>query len=325
LRKDIVIAIAGIAIVAAICFGLAIWKSDMKPFSSLRSGTASTSSTSTTGPDHVIMHVNGEAVTEGEFAAAYSQLPQEMQQQFASEAGKQAFAEQIVRLKILEQEGRKMGVEKDPKVAGQLAADHTNIIAAAAAQKLLPPPNPAAVQKFYDENKRNFEATELSHILVAYEGGAVPPRNGKPLSQRDALKKAQAISQQAKAGADFAKLARELSDDASSAEKGGLLGPFSPGMLPPEIESHVTQLQPGQVSDPVPSRYGVHIFKVGAHTSQPLDQVRPAITRRVQQQATLDKVEQMRKAAKVDFDPKFFPEASKATPAAPPAAAPKQP
>jgi peptidyl-prolyl cis-trans isomerase C len=325
LRKDIVIAIAGIAIVAAICFGLAIWKSDMKPFSSLRSSTASTSSTSTIGPDHVIMHVNGDAVTEAEFAAAYSQLPQEMQQQFASEAGKQAFAEQMVRLKILEQEGRKMGVEKDPKVAGQLAADHTNIIAAAAAQKLLPPPNPAAVQKFYDENKRNFEATELSHILVAYEGGAVPPRNGKPLSQRDALKKAQAISQQAKAGADFAKLARELSDDASSAEKGGVLGPFSPGMLPPEIESHVTQLQPGQVSDPVPSRYGVHIFKVGAHTSQPLDQVRPAITRRVQQQATLDKVEQMRKAAKVDFDPKFFPEAAKATPTAPPAAAPKQP
>jgi peptidyl-prolyl cis-trans isomerase C len=320
LRKDIVIAIAGIAIVAAICFGLAIWKSDMKPFSSLRSGTTTTvTSTSTTGPDHVIMHVNGEPVTESEFAAAFSQLPQEMQQQFASEAGKQAFAEQMVRLKILEQEGRKMNVEKDPKVAGQLAADHTNIIAAATAQKLLPPPNEAAVQKFYDENKKNFEATELSHILVAYEGGAVPARNGKPLSQRDALKKAQSIAQQAKGGADFAKLAREYSDDAASADKGGVLGPFSPGMLPPEIESHVTALQPGQVSDPVPSRFGVHVFKVGAHTSQPLEQLRPSISRRVQQQATLEKVEQMRKAAKVDFDPKFFPEAAK-TPTAAPAA-----
>ena len=318
MRKDIVIAIAGIAIVAAICFGLAIWKSDRKPFSSLRSGsTTSTSATSTTtGPDHVIMRVNGDAVTESEFAAAFSQLPQEMQQQFSSEQGKQAFAEQMVRLKILEQEGRKMGVEKDPKVAGQLAADHTNIIAAATAQKLLPPPNDAAVQKFYEENKKNFEATELSHILVAYEGGAVPARNGKPLSQRDALKKAQSIAQQARGGADFAKLARENSDDAASADKGGVLGPFSPGMLPPEIESHVTPLQPGQVSDPVPSRFGVHVFKVGAHTSQPLEQLRPSISRRVQQQATLERVEQMRKAAKVDFDPKFFPEAAKAPPPA---------
>ena len=314
MRKDIVIAIAGIAIVAAICFGLAIWKSDMKPFSSLRSGATTTSatSTSTTGPDHVIMHVNGDAITESEFAAAYSQLPQEMQQQFASEAGKQAFAEQMVRLKILEQEGRKLGVEKDPKVAGQLAADHTNIIAAATAQKLVPPPNEAAVQKFYDENKKNFEATELSHILIAYQGGAVPARNGKPLGQREALQKAQSIAKQAKGGADFAKLARENSDDAASADKGGVLGPFSPGMLPPEIESHVTPLKPGEVSDPVPSRFGVHVFKVGAHTSQPLEQLRPSISRRVQQQATLEKVEQMRKAAKVEFDPKFFPEAAKA-------------
>jgi parvulin-like peptidyl-prolyl isomerase len=269
------------------------------------------------------MHVNGDSVTESEFAAAFSQLPQEMQQQFSSEAGKQAFAEQIVRLKILEQEGSRLGVEKDPKVAGQLAADHTNIIAAATAQKLLPPPNEAAVQKFYEENKKNFEATELSHILVAYEGGAVPARNGKPLGQREALKKAQSIAQQAKGGADFAKLAREYSDDAASADKGGVLGPFSPGMLPPDIESHITQLQPGQVSDPVPSRYGVHVFKVGAHTSQPLEQLRPSISRRVQQQATLNKVEQMRKAAKVDFDPKFFPESVKTPP--PPPAAPKKP
>jgi len=39
----------------------------------------------------------------------------------------------------------------------------------------------------------------------------------------------------------------------------------------------------------------------------------------VQQQATLDKVEQMRKNAKVDFDPKFFPESVK-TPPPPPTA-----
>ena len=321
MRKDIVIAIAGIALVAAICFGLAIWKPEWKPFSSAKTGTSvMEGAKAEAGAEHVVMRVNGEPITEGEFAAAFSQLPQDMQQQFTSEAGKQAFAEQIVRLKILEQEGRKLGVEKDPKVAAQLAADHTNIVAAATAQKLVPSPTPAAVQKFYDENKKNFEALELNHILIAYEGGAVPPRSGKALSQQEALKKAQSIEQQLKSGGDFAKLAQLFSDDASSASRGGALGPFSPGMLPPEIESHVFRLQPGQVSDPVPSRYGIHIFKAGPHTSQPLDQVRQGISRRVQQQNTLDKVEQMRKTAKVDFDPKFFPEAPK-----PPAPAAKKP
>jgi peptidyl-prolyl cis-trans isomerase C len=307
LRKDIVIAIAGIAIVAAICFGLAIMKPDFKPFSS----TPATTSTADAGAGRAIMHVNGEAITEGEFQAAYAQLPDEMKQQFATEAGKQAFAEQMIRLKILEQEGRKLGVEKDAKVAAQIAADHTNIVAAATAQKLVPPPTNDQVVKFYNDNKKNFEATELSHILIAYQGGGVPPRSGNPLSRQDAMKKAQGIAQQLKGGADFAKLAQQNSDDVGSADRGGVLGPFSPGMLPPELEARVTQLQPGQPSDPIPSRYGIHIFKIGAHTTQPLEQVRPAITQRVQQKATLDKVEQLRKASKIEFDPKFFPDANK--------------
>jgi peptidyl-prolyl cis-trans isomerase C len=306
LRKDIVIAIAGIAVVAAICFGLALMKPDFKPFASFRSATPAMTEP---GKDHVIMKVNDEAITESEFQAAFSQLPEDMQRQFASEPGKQAFAEQMVRLKILEQEGRKLGVEKDPKVAGQLSADRTNIIAAATAQKLLPAPTDAAVQKFYNDNKKNFEAMDLSHILIAYQGGAVPPRSGSPLSQQAAMQKAMAIEQKLKQGADFAQLAKQVSDDASSAERGGNLGPFSPGMLPPEIESHIVQLQPGQVSDPVPSRYGVHIFKAGNRTAQPFEQVKQGIARRVQQQNTMDKIEVMRKASKVDFDPKFFPEA----------------
>jgi PPIC-type PPIASE domain/SurA N-terminal domain len=304
LRKDIVIAITGIAIVAAICFGLAVMKPDFKPFAAFHSATAPKADA---GPDHVIMRVNDEPVTESEFQAAYAQLPEEMQRQFASEQGKQAFAEQMVRLKMLEQEGRKLGVDKDPRVAGQLAADRTNIMAAAAAQKLVGAPSNAAILKFYNDNRKTFEATELSHILIAYQGGGVPPRNGAPLSQQDAMKRATSIVQQLKGGADFAQLARKYSDDASSAERGGDLGPFSPGMLPPEIEAHVVRLQSGQISDPVPSRFGIHIFKTGNHTSQPLEQVREGIARRVQQQNTLDRVELMRKTAKVDFDPKFFP------------------
>ena len=312
MRKDIVIAITGIAIVAAICFGLAVMKPDFKPFSGFHSAAVPKADA---GPEHIVMRVNNEPVTESEFQAAFGQLPAEMQRQFSSEAGKQAFAEQIVRLKMLEQEGRKLGLEKDPRVAAQLAADRTNIIAAAAAQKLVGAPTNAAILKFYNDNMKNFEAMALSHILIAYQGGAVPSRAGTAPSRQDAMKKAVAISQQLKGGADFAQLARKYSDDASSAERGGDLGPFSPGMLPPEIEAHVTQLQPGQISDPVPSRYGIHIFRAGEHTAQPLEQVREGIARRMQQQNTLDRVELMRKTAKVDFDPKFFPEAQPKVPA----------
>src|SRR6185436_15496387 len=86
---------------------------------------------------HVIMRVNGEPITEEEFSAAFASLPQELQQQFNSEQGKQAFAEQIVRLKLLEQEGRRMHLDNDARVAGQLSAGRLDILASAAAQKLV--------------------------------------------------------------------------------------------------------------------------------------------------------------------------------------------
>jgi peptidyl-prolyl cis-trans isomerase SurA len=61
--------------------------------------------------------------------------------------------------------------------------------------------------------------------------------------------------------ADFAALAREYSQDGSAAQ-GGDLGWASPGMFVPEFEAALNRLQPGQVSDPVVSRFGVHLIQL---------------------------------------------------------------
>lgn len=61
--------------------------------------------------------------------------------------------------------------------------------------------------------------------------------------------------------ADFAALARENSDD-GSAKEGGDLGWASPGMFVPEFEKVMNGLAPNQVSDPLVSRFGVHIIQV---------------------------------------------------------------
>ncbi|HWI80478.1 peptidylprolyl isomerase [Ramlibacter sp.] len=61
--------------------------------------------------------------------------------------------------------------------------------------------------------------------------------------------------------ADFAQLAREHSQDASAA-KGGDLGWAGPGLFVPEFEEVVEGLQPGQMSDPIVSRFGVHLIQV---------------------------------------------------------------
>lgn len=61
--------------------------------------------------------------------------------------------------------------------------------------------------------------------------------------------------------ADFAQLAREHSADAS-ASNGGDLGWASPGLFVPEFEEAMNSLAPGKISDPVVSRFGVHLIQL---------------------------------------------------------------
>jgi peptidyl-prolyl cis-trans isomerase SurA len=61
--------------------------------------------------------------------------------------------------------------------------------------------------------------------------------------------------------ADFAQLAREHSQDAS-ARNGGDLGWSTPGMFVPEFEEVLNALQPGQIAEPIVSRFGVHLIQL---------------------------------------------------------------
>ena len=89
---------------------------------------------------------------------------------------------------------------------------------------------------------------------------------------------AQAVAQLAefkdriqKGTADFAGLARDNSQD-GSAKEGGDLGWSRPGQFVPEFEEAMNRLAPGQVSDPVVSRFGVHLIQVVARRDAKLSQ-----------------------------------------------------
>ena len=70
---------------------------------------------------------------------------------------------------------------------------------------------------------------------------------------------------------DFAVLARENSQDASAAQ-GGDLGWSSPGQFVPEFEDVVNALTPGQTSEPLISRFGVHLIQLMERRTSPLSQ-----------------------------------------------------
>ena len=102
--------------------------------------------------------------------------------------------------------------------------------------------------------------TRARHILL---------RTGRDLSETVARSRLLAYKQRVQAGADFSDLARQFSQD-GSASAGGDLGWASPGQFVPEFEEVLARLRPGQVSDPLISRFGAHLIQLLERREIPL-------------------------------------------------------
>lgn len=117
------------------------------------------------------------------------------------------------------------------------------------------------VARFHRNNIDKYSAPELvraRHVLIT-------PLGSSEAADRAARLKAQGILARAKAGEDFAKLARENSDDEPTRDKGGDLGTFGRGVMLDEFERAAFALEPGQISNLVHTESGYHIILCTEH------------------------------------------------------------
>ena len=144
----------------------------------------------------------------------------------------------------------------------------------------------ADIKSWYDSHPdryRQAEERRASHILIPLQKGA-PDAEAKAAQARaeDVLKQVRQNP------ADFAKLAKQYSQDPGSAANGGDLGFFARGSMVKPFEDAAFSLKENQVSDLVRSDFGFHIIKVTgikATQVQPLAQVRDAIAAELKAQA----------------------------------------
>ncbi len=161
------------------------------------------------------------------------------------------------------------------------------------------------IKRFYESNKEEFNhAAQIraSHILIRVPDGAAD-------AERTAAKKrAAALLDQLKGGADFAALARQHSEDPTSSVQGGDLGYLAKGEMDDAFDKQAFALTPGQLSDVVATPYGFHIIKVTerrAAGTAPLaeveERIRTALLKHERQQRQDDLVGQLRTKAKVEL------------------------
>jgi len=125
----------------------------------------------------------------------------------------------------------------------------------AAAQNVTDEDVAAAYERLKATRYSNGEQRRASHILFKADNAAPPDAVAK------VEKKAREILKRARAGEDFAALARKYSED-SSAASGGDLGLFGRGQMVKEFEDAAFSLPVGGISDPVRTVYGFHIIQV---------------------------------------------------------------
>jgi peptidyl-prolyl cis-trans isomerase C len=111
-------------------------------------------------------------------------------------------------------------------------------------------PTDAEIQKFYEQNKEaQFTTPEqrcVRHILF----------------NKDQKQKAEDVKKQLEDGADFAKLAKEYSQDPGSAKNGGDLGCLGKGETVPPFEEAAFGAEEGEIVGPVKTEFGYHILEV---------------------------------------------------------------
>ncbi len=162
---------------------------------------------------------------------------------------------------LIEQAAERLGVtvsEKDVQTAFQAMVN--DLGGEQAVQELLASEGMTVEQ--YLEQQR---ALLLAQALRARIVGEVGER-GEQIHVRHIMVKTEAEAQQAlarvRAGEDFAKVAREMSQDAATADKGGDLGWFPRGIMPPEFDEVAFSLEPGGISHIVEVPPGYHIIQV---------------------------------------------------------------
>lgn len=258
-------------------------------------------------------------------------------QQQAQGPQRDELRKQFGEFKVIADRARKEGLDRDDATRLQMILDRAQVLAGAYlselqknADKLV---SDAEVEQYYADHPADFDEVRVRHILISTEpkedpeneAGAKdtkdskdakdkkPAEKPKTLTKEEARKKAQDLLDRIHKGEDFAKLAKENTDDTASKDKGGEYDFFRRGKMVPEFDKAAFALKPGEVSDLVETQFGFHIIKVEERRTAPNPSTDQKVRQGIVDKLKAEKLEQQ--IAQIAKDsPVVVPEDFDATP-----------
>lgn len=257
-------------------------------FLSLSPAFAKDTAEKTASPTAPYAKVNGKVIPQARFEAMLN--GQKAQGQKDEPALRDAIREELVRREILSQEAARIGLDKKPEVQAQMELARQSVLIGAYLNDYVKknPISDEALQAEYDKIRAALGDKEYHTRHILFE------------NEEDAKA---AIARLDK-GESFEDLAKALSKDPGSKERGGDLGWANPASFVKPFSEAMVKLEKGQYTKtPVKSDFGWHVIRLEDTRElkgPSFEDVKPQLTRRMQQQLVEQHILDLRGKAKVE-------------------------
>ena len=258
-------------------------------------------------PDRVVFQVGDIKLTSGQVGQILDAYP-ENQRIFANGPGRAQFIDNVVRVLLMSQEGRRRKLDETEAYKNQIMYTSATVLAARADEDFRSRfhPDEASLRAYYEAHKSEYLQLHVYHILIRSMGTDPLAPGQKGLTDAEALAKALEIRQKLVQGADFEDLARAESYDTGSKAKGGDLGLLKRGQTVPSFEDAAFALPVGELSQPVKTIYGYHLIKVTEiKPTRTYEELRPEFEKILENEASRKFLADLKAKTKIYVDPDY--------------------
>ena len=260
--------------------------------------------------DRVVLTIGEKKLTATQVEQIIEALPRESRAFYGGE-GKKFLPTYLVQMAVLSDEARKHNLQTDPQVQ-QAIENATEAILANAERERIEKSlavDERQLQEAYQQHKTDYEEVRIRHILIRTAGSPVafpasPPRPALP--EAEAREKLEGLRKQILAGVDFAQLARQYSDDQTTAGAGGDMGYINRQKVVPPIVDAAHALAPGQVSDIIRTPYGLELVKVEDRHVKPFSEIRQELEAQIRKTQADQVIQKLIGESKVVVDNQYF-------------------